>query len=166
MANKKVNISERVKVHGEWTSASVEIPKLKPDNTLYLKDKRQGKFKVSWYVGKKKQWHPATFPTLGEALKAKDDKEWFLQNQSRPGVQDPTQPDKRLLISPSVELYLDSLTKSKGTKRAYAQVVREFAGWNASLKNGSKKAYVEEIDKPHLARFFDYLVDTLRSDDS
>jgi len=53
MANKKVNISERVKVHGKWTSTSVEIPKLKSDNTLYLKDKRQGKFKLSWYEGKK-----------------------------------------------------------------------------------------------------------------
>lgn len=159
MANKKVNISERVKVHGKWTSTAVEIPKLKSDNTLYLKDKRDGKFKLSWYEGKRKQWHPTTFRTLGEALKAKAEKEWFLQNQNRPGVQDPTQPDTRLLISASVELYVDSLTNSKGTKRAYGHAVREFAEWNAGLKNGSKKTFMEEIDKAHMARFFDYLVD-------
>ena len=159
MANKKVNISERVKVHGKWTSTAVEIPKLKSDNSLYLKDKRDGKFKLSWYEGKRKQWHPTTFRTLSAALKAKEEKEWFLQNQNRPGVQDPTQPDTRLLISASVELYVDSLTGSKRTKIAYGHAVREFAEWNASLKSGSKKTFMEEIDKAQMARFFDYLVD-------
>jgi hypothetical protein len=42
MANKRVKIYERVKAHGKWTSVSVEIPTLKPDNTLYLKDEREG----------------------------------------------------------------------------------------------------------------------------
>jgi len=60
MANKRVKIYERVRVQGKWTSVSVEIPKLKPDNTLYLKDEREGKFRVSWYEGTRKQWHPTT----------------------------------------------------------------------------------------------------------
>jgi integrase len=159
MANKRVKIYESVKVNGRWTSVSVEIPKLKPDNTLYLKDGREGKFRISWYEGTRKQWHPTTCRTLGEALKVKAEKEWFLQNQSRPGVQDPTAADARHPIAVSVELYVDSLTHSKRTKSAYGHAVREFAEWNASLKNGSKKTFVEEIDKAHMARFFDYLVD-------
>ena len=58
-----------VKDNGKWTTVSVEIPKLKSDNTLYLKDNREGKFKISWYEGKKKQRHPATFRTLGDRLR-------------------------------------------------------------------------------------------------
>ena len=159
MANKRVKIYESVKVQGKWTSVSVEIPKLKPDNTLYLKDGREGKFRVSWYEGTRKQWHPTTCRTLNDALRVKSDKEWFLKNQSRPGVQDPTTQDARAPIATSVERYVESLTGSKGTKRAYGHAVREFAEWNASLKNGTKKTFMEEIDKAHMARFFDYLVD-------
>ncbi|MGA7630110.1 MAG: hypothetical protein WCB11_05055 [Terriglobales bacterium] len=43
MANKTVNIYERVKVQGKWTDRSVPIPKLKADGTMYLKDDREGK---------------------------------------------------------------------------------------------------------------------------
>ncbi|MGA8871419.1 MAG: site-specific integrase [Candidatus Acidiferrales bacterium] len=160
MANKRVKIYERVQIHrGRWTDRAVTIPKLRSDGTLYLKDEREGKFRVSWYEGTKKQWHPTTCRTLGEALKVKDDKQWFLKNQNRPGVQDPTLPDVRLPISTSVDLYIDSLTRSKRTKIAYGHAVRQFEAWNASLKNGSRKTFVEEIDKAHLARLFDYLVD-------
>jgi hypothetical protein len=102
MANKRVKIYESVKANGKWTSVPVEIPKLKPDNTLYLKDGREGKFRISWYEGTKKQWHPATCHTLGEALKVKAEKEWFLRNQNRPGVQDPTAPDTRHPIAACV----------------------------------------------------------------
>jgi hypothetical protein len=159
MANKSVKIYESVRAQGKWTSVSVEIAKLKPDNTLYLKDGREGKFRISWYEGTKKQWHPTTCRNLGEALKVKAEKEWFLQNQNRPGVQDPTTPDSRATIAISVERYVESITGSKKTKSAYAHAVKEFAEWNASLKNGSKKTFVEEIDKALMARFFDYLVD-------
>lgn len=103
MANKRVKICEQVKVDGEWTTVTVEIPKLRSDGTLYLKDEREGKFRVSWYEGAKKQWHPTTFRILSDALKSKSDKEWFPKNQSRPGVQHPTTPDARSPISISVE---------------------------------------------------------------
>jgi integrase len=160
MANKRVKIYERVQVHrGRWTDRAATIPKLRSDGTLYLKDEREGKFRVSWYEGTKKQWHPTACRTLSEALKVKDDKEWFLKNQNRPGVQDATLPDVRLPISAAVDLYVDSLTRCKRTRSAYEHAVREFEAWNSSLKNGGKKAFVEEIDKAHLARFFDYLVD-------
>jgi integrase len=160
MANKRAKIYERVRVHrGRWTDCAVTIPKLRSDGTLYLKDEREGKFRVSWYEGTNKQWHPTTCRTLSDALKVKSDKEWFLKNQSRPGVQDPTTPDSRAPISISVDRYVESLTGSKGTKRAYGHAVREFAEWNSGLKNGSKKTFMEEIDKAHMAKFFDYLVD-------
>ncbi|MGA3090461.1 MAG: hypothetical protein ABSD75_17755 [Terriglobales bacterium] len=54
MANKTVNIYERVKVDGKWRDCPVEVPKLKPDGKLYLKDDRDGKFMISWYEGRKK----------------------------------------------------------------------------------------------------------------
>jgi integrase len=160
MANKRVKIYERVLVHrGRWTDRAVTIPKLRSDGTLYLRDDREGKFRVSWYEGTKKQWHPTTCRTLSDALKVKSDKEWFLKNQTRPGVQDPTTLDARAPIAVSVERYVESLTGSKRTKAAYEHAVREFAEWNGSLKNGSRKTFMEEIDKAHMAKFFDYLVD-------
>ena len=90
MANKTVKIYERVKVQEKWTDRPVSIPKRKADGTLYLKDDRGGKFHLSWYEAKNKKWHPKACATLSEALRVKADKEWFVQNQNRPGVQDPT----------------------------------------------------------------------------
>jgi hypothetical protein len=46
VANKTLNIYERVKVQGKWTDRSVPIPKLKADGTMYLKDDREGKFHI------------------------------------------------------------------------------------------------------------------------
>ena len=132
MANKRVKIYERVQVEERWTDRTVTMPKLRSDGTLYLKDDREGRFRVSWYEGAKKQWHPSTFGRLGDALRAKSDKEWFLANQTRPGVQDPTTPDARATIATSVERYVESLTGSKRAKSAYEHAVREFAEWNVS----------------------------------
>jgi integrase len=159
MANKKVKIYQCVKVQGKWTTVTVKIPNLRPDGTLYMRDDRDGKFRISWYEGNKKHWHPTTCRRLSDALRVKSEKEWFLKNQSRPGVQDPTKPDARAPIAASVERYVESLTGSKRTKSAYGHAVREFEAWNASLKNGSKKRFIEEIDKAHMAKFFDFLVD-------
>jgi hypothetical protein len=99
-----------------------------------------------------------TCASLSEALRVKSDKEWFLTNQSRPSVQDPTTPDARVPITISVDRYVESLTRSKRTKNAYEHAFRECAEWNGSLKNGSK-TFIEEIDKAHMAKFSDYLVD-------
>jgi integrase len=159
VANKTAKIYERVQVHGKWTDLAVSIPRLRADGTLYLKDEREGKFRISWYEGKKKQWHPTICYSLSEALRVKSDKEWFLKNQCRPGVQDPTLPDTRLPISFSVNGYIDALTGAKKTKKAHRQVLREFEAWNQSLENGNRKKFVEDIDKAHLTKFFDYLVD-------
>ncbi len=159
MANKTAKIYERVQVHGKWTDLAVSIPRLRADGTLYLKDDREGKFRISWYEGKRKQWHPTICFSLSEALRVKSDKEWFLRNQCRPGVQDPTLPDTRLPISPAIDGYIDALTGAKKTKKAHRQALREFEAWNESLENGNRKEFVEDIDKAHLTEFFDYLVD-------
>ncbi len=159
MANKRVKIYERVQIHGTWTDRPVSLPKLRPDGALYLKDDLQGRFRISWYEGKKKQWHPDTCSHLSDALKLKSEKEWFLQNQARPGVQDPTLPEIRLSISASSNAYVDALSGCKKTREAHRYVVRQFEGWNNSLKNGARKQFVEEIDKAHLQRFYDFLVD-------
>ena len=159
MANKTARIYERVQVHGKWTDLAAPIPRLRADGTLYLKDDREGKFRISWYEGKRKQWHPQICYSLSEALRLKSDKEWFLKNQCRPGVQDPTLPDTRSPISVAVNSYIEALTGAKKTKSAHQQTLREFETWNDTLNNGNKKKFVEEIDKAHLTKFFDYLVD-------
>ena len=148
-----------MKVQGKWTDRAVPIPKLKADGTMYLKDDREGKFHISWYEGKIKKWHPTTCTTLSEALKVKADKEWFVQNQNCPGVQDPTLPDARLPISVAINGYIDALMGAKATKKAHRHDLREFEAWNGSLENEKGKKFVEEIDKAHMRRFFEYLMD-------
>jgi hypothetical protein len=107
--------------------------------------------------GRKKARYAQTFKTLSEALRVKADKEWYLQNLHR-GVQDPTLPDPRVPISTAINAYLDEIKGSKATKKAHRHDLREFEAWNEGLEQRKKK-YVEEIDKAHLRRFFEYLVD-------
>ena len=45
-----------MQVDDRWTDRPAVIPKFKADGTLYLKDNRGEKFRVSWYEGKAKQW--------------------------------------------------------------------------------------------------------------
>jgi hypothetical protein len=114
VANKRVNIYERVKTDDGWKDRPVALPKLKPDGNLYLRDIREGAFIVAWYEGRQKQRHPKTCQTLSEALRIKADKEWYLKNLQR-GVQDPTIPDARLPISVAVAAYVDALTGADKT---------------------------------------------------
>jgi site-specific recombinase XerD len=73
-------------------------------------------------------------------------------------VQDPTLPDARLPISVAINGYIDALMGAKATKKAHRHDLREFEAWNEGLAHRKKK-YVEEIDKAHMRRFFEYLVD-------
>jgi hypothetical protein len=93
----KVSIYERVKLDGKWTRVRVEVPNgRRRDGRLLLKDDRQGKFELSWYEKRIKQWQRVTnpndeeqLPLLSHALKQADDKSWFLNNRHR-NVTDPT----------------------------------------------------------------------------
>jgi len=162
VANKRVNIYERVKTDRGWRDRTIVFPsRLKPDGKLYLKDDRAGAFIVSWYEGRQKKRHPKTCQWLGEALRVKADKEWYLQNLHR-GVEDPTLPDTRLPISVAVASYIDGVTGADKTRSAHKQAVTEFEDWNAKnkeLPDSQRKKFVDEIDKAHLRKFFDYLVD-------
>ncbi len=159
VANKTVKIYERVKVQGKWTDRSFKIPRLKADGRMYLKDDREGKFRISWYEGKSKKWHPTICTNLSDVLRVKADKEWFVLSQSRPGVKDPTLPDTRSPISVWINSYIDALTGAKATKKAHRHDLREFEAWNESLETKKGKKFVEEIDKAHMKHFFEYLVD-------
>jgi hypothetical protein len=58
--------------------------------------------------------------------------------------------------------YIDALTSADKTRSAHRQAVTEFEEWNAKnkeLPNSQRKKFVEDIDKAHLRKFFDYLVD-------
>ena len=67
MGEIKVTIYERVKLDNKWTRVRVEIPGgRKRDGKLFLKDDRQGKFQLSWYEKRIKQWQDVTNPNNEE----------------------------------------------------------------------------------------------------
>jgi integrase/recombinase XerD len=160
LANKRVNIYERLKINGKWSDRPVQLPKLTRDETLNPKDDRDGRFYASWYDGRKKCRHPEPLKLLSDAVKIKVAKEFYLRNRKRSGVSDPTVPKHRLPIAASAEDYLSALSGCKNTKKEHRYAVREFVAWNREICGYEfRKRFVDEIDKAHLMRFMDYLVD-------
>jgi hypothetical protein len=160
VANKRVNIYERLKINGEWTDRPVHLPKLTREETLNPKDDRSGRFYVTWYDGQKKCRHPEPLILLSDAVNIKVAKEFYLRNRKRAGVIDTTIPQHRLPLRASPEEYLSSLSGCKKTKTAHRQAVREFLAWNTKIcEYEFRKEFVDQIDKAHLMRFMDYLVD-------
>lgn len=157
MANRRVKIYERLKVDGSWTDRPVQLPKLTPDGALKVKDDRPGQFHVTWYDGRNKRRHPETLKQLSDAVNIAVA---YLRNRTRPGVSDATIPKHRLPIRPAAEEYLSSLSGCKNTKKEHRHSVREFVAWNANVcEYELRKQFVDEIDKAHLMRFMDYLID-------
>jgi integrase len=160
VANKRVNIYERLKINGEWTDRPVQLPKLTREETLNPKDDRSGRFYVTWYDGQKKCRHPEPLILLSDAVNIKVAKEFYLRNCKRAGVTDTTIPKHRLPLRASPEEYLSSLSGCKKTKTAHRQAVCEFLAWNTKIcEYEFRKEFVDQIDKAHLMRFMDYLVD-------
>jgi hypothetical protein len=63
-------------------------------------------------------------------------------------------------IRPAAEEYLSSLSGCKNTKKEHRHSVREFVAWNANVcEYELRKQFVDEINKAHLMRFMDYLID-------
>jgi hypothetical protein len=57
MGTVTVSIYERVKSNGKWTRVHIQPPQgRKRDGKLFLKDDRQGKYLLSWYENRQKQW--------------------------------------------------------------------------------------------------------------
>jgi hypothetical protein len=88
-----------------------------------------------------------------------EDKSWYLSNRHRQ-VADPTSVDSgRKKLGFEVRRYLDDKSGCKKTLSAHQHALLEFQEWATARKNGRDIAYVDEIDKRLLRRFFEFLVD-------
>jgi len=169
----KVTIYERVKLDNKWTRVRVEIPEGRKRNArLFLKDDRQGKFQLSWYEKRSKKWQHVTnpndeqkMPQLSHAIKQADDKSWFLNNRHR-NIADPTVADAaRKKLADEMPSYLEAKSGCKKTVSAHRLALTEFQGWATQQRKGRGIRYVDEITKPLLRQFFDYLVDGNEDED-
>ncbi|MFY9909320.1 MAG: site-specific integrase [Candidatus Sulfotelmatobacter sp.] len=173
MGEIKVTIYERVKLDNKWTRVRVEIPEgRKRDGRLFLKHDRQGKFQLSWYEKRTKKWQDVTnpndeqqMPLLSHALQQADDKSWFLNNRHR-NIADPTVVAvARKKLADEILSYLEAKSGCKKTVSAHRLALTEFQRWATQQKKGRGIRYVDEITKPLLRQFFDYLVDGNEDDD-
>jgi len=163
----KVTIYERVKLDNKWTRVPVKIPAgRKRDGKPFLKDDRPGKFQLSWYENRIKQWQDITNPNdeqqsplLSHALQQADDKSWFLNNRHR-NIADPTvAAAARKKLADEIPSYLEAKSGCKKTVSAHRLALTEFQAWATQQKKGRGIQFVDEITKPLLKKFFDYLVD-------
>jgi hypothetical protein len=81
MRDIKVKIYERVKLDGKWTRRPVELPdRRKRDGKLFVHQNRQGKFQISWYENRIKQWQEVPsneeLPFLSDAVAEAEKKAW------------------------------------------------------------------------------------------
>ena len=166
-----VSIYERVKRGAKWRRQSVQIPPCKANGTLYLKDDRQGAFQLSWCEQRQKQWQAVKgrtgdldLPFLSDAITQAADKSWFLNNRDR-RVYDPTTDVVERKLSVEVPRYIEAKSGCKRTVSAHEHAVREFLEWAKKPKRERGLVYVDEISKPVLRRFFEYLVDGDEDDD-
>jgi integrase len=173
MGTVTVSIYERVKSNGKWTRVHIQPPQgRKRDGKLFLKDDRQGKYQLSWYENRQKQWQDVKgrvsdreLPYLSDAVVQADDKSWFLSNRHRQ-VADPTSVDSgRKKLGVEILRYLDAKSGCKKTLSAHQHALLEFQEWATARKKGRDIAYVDEIDKRLLRRFFEFLVDGDEEDD-
>ena len=167
MGEIKVTIYERVKLDNVWTRVRVEVPEgRRRDGRPLLKDERQGKFQLSWYEKRRKKWQHVTnpnneqqLPLLSHALQQADDKSWFLNNRHR-NIADPTVAAVgRKKLADEISPFLEAKSGCKKTVSAHRLALTEFQGWATQQKEGRGIGFVDEITKPLLRKFFNYLVD-------
>ncbi len=165
-----VSIYERVKLNVKWSTVPVELPKLrKKDGLPSLQDNRQGKYRLSWYENRKKQWQTVTnrggakrLPFLSDAIRQAEDKAWFLNNRHR-NVPDPTLVENRKELHAEIRAYLNEKSGCTKTVSAHTHALTEFQSWAKHKKRGI--FFVDEITKALLKKFFEYLVDGDDDDD-
>lgn len=167
-----VSIYERLKHGAKWCRKKVAIPLRKANGTLYLKDDRPGAFQLSWYEGRQKQWQSVKGrvsenepPFLSDAITQAEDKSWFLNNRDRRVCDPTTNVVERKKLSVEVPRYIEAKSGCKKTVSAHEHAVREFLEWAKMPKKGRGIVHVDEISKPLLRRFFEYLVDGEEDDD-
>jgi hypothetical protein len=162
----RVAIYERVKFGDKWGRKKVKLPPLKRDGKLFLKDDRQGIFQLSWYEARRKQWQNVKgrvsdreLPYLSDALSQAEDQSRFLNNPHSQVVGPTNDGIARKKLTLEAALYLEAKSGCKKTVGAHKQAVVEFQQWAIKAKKGRGIIFVDEITKPVLRRFYDYLVD-------
>jgi len=167
-----VSIYERVKRSAKWRRQRVQILPRKANGTLNLKDDRQGAFQLSWYEERQKQWQNVKGrvsenepPFLSDAIKQAEDKSWFLHSKDRRVYDPTTDVVERKKLSVEVPRYIEAKSGCRKTVSAHEHAVKEFLEWAKMPKKGRGLIYVDEISKPLLRRFFEYLVDGDEDDD-
>jgi len=157
MANLKVAIIEKLKVNGNWTNKSVEIPKPKPNGKgFYLKDRRDGKFLLVWREDGLKKYSDCIL-TLPDAIRAKEQKELYLASLAKGlKVEDPSDGSIRATLGAAIDEFLENLTGRGNTVPPYTQNLGQFQQWNSTVSK-SKKTSVDQIDRHHIMSFKKYL---------
>jgi len=156
----RVSIYERVKQQGKWREVRVPIPRInKKDGSLFAKDDRQGLFIICWCEKRKKKRQAVKagnkrLPLLSEAVAVARNKAWYLSNRQTHPVQDPTTTADRPEIFEATELYLGAKSGCAKTLSAHKLALREFGDFCAR----EHVAYLDEIKKEHMHRFYEQLV--------
>ena len=158
----RVSIYERLKQAGKWREIPVRIPpsKIKKDGSLFAKDNRRGTFVISWCENRKKKRHAVqdndggNVVALSDALSVAHQKRWFLNSRKTHPVSDPTIAPKRLTIPEHIALYIAAKSGCKKTLSAHRLALSEFQSFAAR----QHIAFVDEITKPHMRKFYDELI--------
>jgi integrase len=158
----RVSIYERLKQAGKWREIPVRIPpsKIKKDGSLFAKDNRRGTFVISWCENRKKKRHAVqdndggNVVALSDALSVAHQKRWFLNSRKTHPVSDPTIAPKRLTIPEQAAIYLAAKSGCKKTLSAHSLALSEFQSFAAR----QHIAFVDEITKPHMRKFYDELI--------
>jgi len=170
MGEIKVKIYERVKTDGKWTRRPVEVPdRRKRNGKLFVHQDRQGKFQISWYEQRIKQWQEVSsneeLPFLSDAVAEAEKKAWYLNNRHY-NVIDPTlEAVARKRLDKEISGYIQAKSGCNKTVSAHRYALTEFQEWATQPKKGDGIKYVDEITKPMLRQFFNYLVDGNEDED-
>jgi integrase len=143
-----------------WCEIPVRIPRARKDGSLFAKDNRQGRFIISWCENRRKKRQAVrdsdggNITRLSDAVALAKSKAWYLNSRKVHPVADPTVAAKHLTIPEQAELYLAAKSGCKATVGAHRLALREFQSFAAR----QRIAFVDEIAKPHMRKFFDELV--------
>jgi len=155
-----VTIYERIKQGKRWREVLVPFPRtIKKDGSLFAKDEREGKFIILWCEKRRKKRQAVKagnrrLPLLSDAVMLARSKQWYLESRKTHPVQDPTLANPGAEIYASTELYLAAKSGCAKTLTAHKLALREFREFCAR----EHIAYVDEIAKAHLHRFYEQLV--------
>lgn len=146
VANRAVNVLERKKIDGKWTTTAVDA-RLLAKPKLTLKENYQGKFIISWYEGTKKKYQTVQAPDLASAKSGAAFKVWQLEGKAK-GATVPDLENNRLTVAAASTGFLDEMKLSRrgGTYDLFEQTLREFQKWSSST-------YIDEITRLDLLKY-------------